>query len=313
MANAVNVTANSTIDVTGAPGGAITGQLSIGSNTLFITGGSTGADTPYFLSLGATTLSGNPTFDVANNGTGTGTLRLASINTGGAARTITKANAGTLEIQGASVLTSGSAIHANVGTLRFNNTSGAATIGTGVTATVAAGATLELAGSVSNLSSPSPAGARVNIVNSSTQLSGGSLSVTGTHQQVGSISGAGDTIVATGADLTANSIIQGALVIGGSSTQSATVTIAASDSAGNPLAATGGLALTDSLGAGAPLSSNSLTGGAPASNFGSLGLGGGLGAATAAVPEPSTLVLLAIGTLAGSLAVSRRRHLKSRG
>ncbi len=317
MANAMTVTGNATIDVTGAAASAINGALSIGSQTLSVTGGSTGTDAPYTLTLGATTLSGNPTFDVANNGAGTGTLRLASLNDGGSARTITKANAGTLEIQGASTLTSGTSIKANAGRLRFNNTSGPATVGSGVTVTVASGATLELAGTVSDLSSTSSASARAKIVNNSTQTSGGSLAVTGTNQQVGSITGSGDTVVSAGASLTANSIVQNALVIGGTSTSPATVAIAASDASGNPLAvasasASGSLTLgatspsnlvDSSAGSVGSLGSSSL--GSPSSALDGRSIGAG-----AAVPEPSTVVLMSIAAVVGLCSALRVRNLR---
>ncbi len=93
----------------------------------------------------------------------------------------------------------------DAGTLRFKATGGAASIGTGVTATVASGATLELAGSVSSLSS---GGNRVNITNNSTAAAG--ILVSGTNQQVGSIDGSGTTQANAGSDLTANHTIQAA-------------------------------------------------------------------------------------------------------
>ena len=315
LTNGVTVTANSTIDVTGAPSGAVTGPLSMGTNTLFVTGGSTGVLAPYSLALGATTLSGNPTFDVANNGTGGGTLRIASLNDGGAARTITKVNAGTLEIQGASTLTGGTSILANVGTLRFNNTTGPATIAAGVTATVAPGATLELAGNFSDLSSPSPESARVNISNNSKQSSGGSLSVSGTNQQVGAITGIGDTAVNAGASLTANSIVQNALVIGGNMTSAGLVTIAASDANGNPMSGGGGLAVAGSLAPSGPFGGggSSASGllppsaegfnGDPMSGPASESPNGNGGAS--AVPEPSSLLLAGFAALACLLAARR--------
>jgi len=311
MANALTLTGNATIAVNGSAAGAINGAVSIGSQTLSVTGTSTGTDAPYILTLGATTLSGNPIFDVANNGAGTGTLRLASINDGGSARTITKTNAGTLEIQGASTLTSGTSFKANVGRLRFNNTtSGPAIVGSGVSITVASGATLELAGTVSDLSSPSPASARVNVINNSTQASGGSLSVTGTNQQVGAITGTGDTVVSAGASLTANSIVQNALVIGGTATSPATVTIAASDASGNPLATSSALVVAGSLSSSsAPIAAPSPGASGLSSTGGSLGLGGtGTVGGTTAVPEPSTFVLLALGGIAVSLLSARRRR-----
>src|SRR5260221_4215971 len=111
-ANNVVVTGDSTIDVSGTPSASL-GTLSIGSNTLSVTGASYGTDLPYGLNLGATTVSGGgtTTFDVANNGAGTGTLTLASLTTGGAGRTVAKANAGTMEIHGASTINGGSAVN----------------------------------------------------------------------------------------------------------------------------------------------------------------------------------------------------------
>ena len=71
---------------------------------------------------------------------------------------------GTLEIDAAPTLGDGSALVVSGGTLRFNITAGAATVGVGVTATVSSGGVLELAGSVPALSA---GGNQVNIVNNS--------------------------------------------------------------------------------------------------------------------------------------------------
>ena len=312
VANALNITGNSTIDVTGGSAGGVTGAMTIDSHTLFVTGGSSGPGLPYTLSLGATTLHGNPTFDVANNGTGLGTARLASLNDGGAARIITKANAGTLEIDGASNLTGGApgtSVFVNGGTLRFKNTVGAATVGAGVSVTVASGATLELAGSISDLSSSTTALTRAHVINNSTQASGGSLLVSGTNQQVGAIDGIGDTVVNAGANLTANHIIQNALVIGGTATSPGAVTIAPSDAAGNPTAS--GLALAGSLAPSSPfgsstssfLAADGLSGPGESSLGGTSDPGGG----SSAVPEPSTVLLLALGSLICLWPALRRR------
>jgi hypothetical protein len=60
----------------------------------------------------------------------------------------------------------------------------------------------------------------VNIKNESPGAPGESgLVVSGTQQQVGNIDGSGTTQVNAGSDLTANHIVQSALVIGGTSTQ----------------------------------------------------------------------------------------------
>ncbi len=199
----------------------------------------------------------------------------------------------------------GHVVQVNAGTLRFNNTAGAATIGAGVSVTVAAAATLELAGSISDLSSPTTPLTRAHVINNSTQVSGGSLLVSGTNQQVGAVDGIGDTVVNAGANLTANHIVQNALVIGGSATSVGTVTIAPSDAAGNPMAS--GLAAAGSL---EPSGSSSL---APdgSSGLGGSSLGGasGDGGSSSAVPEPSML-LLALAGLTCLWPALRRRALE---
>jgi autotransporter-associated beta strand protein len=93
----------------------------------------------------------------------------------------------TTEITGVPTFDSGSSMTLNNGTLRFNVNSGTATVAAGVTATIASDAILELAGSVSALSSGS---GRVNIVNNSAVPG---LLVSGTHQQVGNVDGSGTT------------------------------------------------------------------------------------------------------------------------
>ena len=73
--NPLMLSADSTIDVTGPPSGTITGLFTIGGNRLSLTGGGSGANTAYGLTLGSSggvALTGNPTFDVANNGSGVG-------------------------------------------------------------------------------------------------------------------------------------------------------------------------------------------------------------------------------------------------
>ena len=82
LINAVAVTTNSTIDVTGYASASL-GALSINGSKLSITGGSTGTNAAYGLTLGATTLTGNATFDVANNGSGTGTVALGAVGGSG--------------------------------------------------------------------------------------------------------------------------------------------------------------------------------------------------------------------------------------
>jgi PEP-CTERM motif len=139
-------------------------------------------------------------------------------------------------------------------------------------------------------------------------------------QKVGGVDGTGTTQVNAGNSLTANHIIQGALIIGGTSTSAGLVAIDASDASGNPLAAAGGLALAgsaasnDPLAAGSLGSSNLLAAGG-ASSAGGSNLGGSIGSTsvggTAAVPEPSTMLLAAMGAMA-CLAALRRRNNSAR-
>jgi fibronectin-binding autotransporter adhesin len=238
-----------------------------------------------------------------------------------AGASLSKSGAGTATLTGALSLGNNSSLAVGGGTLRLSVTTGSATIGTSISATVSAAATLELAGTVSALSSTATAASRVNVTNNSKQSSGGSLLVSGTNQQVGAISGTGDTVVMAGANLTANSIVQNALVIGGDMTHAGLVTIGASDASGNPLATSGGLALAGSLASSVSFASGTLSSSSPlaggssvsgsaiASDSGSSAIGGvNLGGSNAVVPEPSTLLLLLLGSLACFLPALRRRR-----
>ncbi len=220
--------------------------------------------------------------------------------------TLTKAGTGTLRVNSAPNLANNSMILVNAGALRIAPTS-AATVGTGVTAAVASGATLELAGSASALSG---GGNRATITNNSQQSSGGSLLVSGTNQQVGSITGIGDTVVSAGASLTANSIVQNALVIAGSQGSTGSVTIAPSDENGNSLA--GLLVPTAEFAAGtmdAPILASTSLGDGSALALGTLAADA---SGSFAVPEPSALVLILIGLGCVVGLLARCWH-KSRG
>lgn len=222
----------------------------------------------------------------------------------------TKQDAGTATISGPESFSSGKTFNINGGKVKFNVTFGSVSVGSGVTANVASGATLELAGSIAALAFGA---GRANIVNDSA-TSG--VVVSGTNQAVGGIDGSGTTRVNAGSDLTANHIIQSVLEIDGSDNSPAQVTLAASDTAGNPLAVNvpraDGLILAEPLATGEPLdiagvplsnvvASSGLPGLGGLSNVSSmagegLGLRVGLGA-TLAVPEPSSLLLLGLGAL----------------
>jgi autotransporter-associated beta strand protein len=176
---------------------------------------------------------------LALNKVGSGTLTLTGLNTYSGGTTV---NGGTLIVAAAPSLAKNSQLVVNSGTLQFNVTSGTATVQSGVTATVAPAATLQLAGSVSAFSDGSAIsptdGQLVNVNNNGSTASGGGLSVTGTNQSVGTITGtvtsspsaattySGDTVVGAGASLTATQILQNTLTIGAG----ATVTIRPSGS-----------------------------------------------------------------------------------
>ncbi|HEV2972555.1 MAG TPA: autotransporter-associated beta strand repeat-containing protein [Pirellulales bacterium] len=246
---------------------------------------------------GLVTNNGGGTFNIINTtavfaGGSSGTFGGTFTNNANSA--FSEGGSGILEADGAPTLGSASSLAVNdSSTLRFKATSGAATIGTGVTAMVNNGATLELAGSVSALSSGS---SRVNITNNSSAAAG--ILVSGTHQQVGGIDGSGTTQVNAGSDLTANHIVQSALIIGGTAGSPGLVITDASDSSGNPLAeslqpsgpfavgAAGFSSLDPPSAAG--FSGDPIPAGPPVE-------GANLGGSPSAVPEPSGLLLLALG------------------
>ena len=108
IANSVAVSADSSLDLTGANTGTISGAVTIGSNQLSVTGGSAGANMGYTLNLGGTggvSLTGSPTFSVANNGTGVGTVVLGAITDTIGGNGLTKSGNGTLVIGGAASYT----------------------------------------------------------------------------------------------------------------------------------------------------------------------------------------------------------------
>ena len=130
--NNVNVTANSIIDVRASLNASM-GSLSIGGNTLILTGDS-GAN----LTLGPVALSGAPTFS-PNAGTA---LTLGALNDSGTAQTITTANGGTVALnQAATSLINGTLFNVTGGTL---NPTAAGAMGTLAQVNVASGGVLSL-------------------------------------------------------------------------------------------------------------------------------------------------------------------------
>jgi autotransporter-associated beta strand protein len=224
---------------------------------------------------------------------------------------ISKLGPGTLILSGDNSYNGNTTVSA--GTLKFNIASGTPTIASGVMATVASGTTLELAGSVSALGTAG--GNRAHIVNNSTSAG---VVVSGTHQVVGGIDGAGDIQINAGSDLTANHIIQNALTIGGTAGSPGLVTVDASDPSGNPLVA----ALSHNGGLGSAafetsiLSSGSVAIGdlsfpsAPSGEFADAGpilsREAGKESNASSVPEPSAVLLLGLGVAVIFLMVPRQ-------
>ncbi len=186
-------------------------------------------------------------------------------------------------------------------------------------ASVAAGATLELAGSVSALGPAGlAAGSRPLIKND------GTLSVTnpGSVQVVGGIeggdAGTGVTSVAAGASLTADHIIQAALVVGGDQDFGGSVTISPSDNLGDPLGAVllSGVSdskYPDSAATGLSLAATPFAAG-NATGFGAYSLGGKALGGESVVPEPASQALLLIGAgiVAAAAGQSRRNLVRMR-
>jgi autotransporter-associated beta strand protein len=298
--NAVNLTggASATLDMsTIGPTQINMGPLTVGAGvntTLNLTAASAPANVSYGYGFASATINGNLAINMATNGTGKGSM----------------------SINGPSTFpNNNTAVTVNSGTLRFANTGSASAIATGTTINVTSGASLELAGTTSNLSDPGSPSHRAHISNQSslpfTPAAGGGLIVSGTNQQVGVVDGPGDTGVNAGASLTVDHIIQTTLAIGGSdATHTGLVTINSSSATGAPTG--GGLALAGSLDPGTPFGSGSGSSSGLAANASagdSLGgsAAGGAGGASASVPEPSSLLLVVLGGLACLAPVIHRR------
>ena len=296
LANALTLSADSTIDVTGPTNGAVTGLLTIGSNRLSVTGGGAGPNLPYSLALGGggVLLTGNPTFDVANNGSGTGTLVLGALSDGGVPRTITKTDLGALTLStSATSMNAGDTVIVSGGTLNSNN---ATALGTLTTVNLAAGATLSL-GASQTVAALGDAGTVV--------LDGATVLLNGNALTIGSSNNLSSTFSGVIADGTGGpgSLIKtgsGSLVLAGSDTYSGGTTVAA-----------GTLVIAD----GAALENGtSLTVGAGGTFvFDPSAAAGPVVAASPAetpvsVPEPSACTLLAACAVALAVFAWRRKE-----
>ena len=237
--------------------------------------------------------SSTTTLTLAGSNTGANTIAGVLADNGAGSLSVVKDGSGLWILSGANAYSGGTTVLA--GTLRFaiTSTSGTPTISAGATATVNAGATLELAGSVSALSSGAN---RTNITNNSDAPG---VLVSGTNQQVGNIDGSGTTQVNAGSDLTANHIVQGALIIGGTAGTPGHVTIDASDSSGNSLASSAAERLTLS---GQGDSATARLGAAALAETADASTG-----SETAVPEPAALIQFVIGGLSLIWVAHRRK------
>jgi autotransporter-associated beta strand protein len=282
LANAVALSANSIIDVTGPSNGAITGVLTIGSNRLSVTGGGAGPNLPYSLTLGASggvLLTGNPTFDVANNGSGAGTLILGALSDGGTACTITKTDAGALTLSTpATSMNAGDTVIVSGGTLNSNN---ATALGTLTTVNVAAGATLSL-GASQTLAALGDAGTVV-LDGATVLLNGNALTVGSSNNLSSTFSGViADGPGGPGSLIKAGS---GSLVLAGSDTYTGGTTVVAGTFViADGVALEGGTSLT--VGAGSVFVFDPSAAAAPV-------VAASPAATPATVPEPSAWALLA--------------------
>jgi autotransporter-associated beta strand protein len=279
----------------------VSAPLVLEGDYTFISGASSNSATLSFgggITPGAT--SGLTTLTLNGSNAGDNTIGGVLSDNGLGKLAVTKSGTGVWILSGANTYSGNTSVLA--GTLKFNINTGAPTVAAGTTATVASGATLELAGSVSALGST--AGNRTHVVNSSTAPG---LIVSGTHQVVGGIDGIGNVQIDAGSDLTADHIIQSAMIIGGTSGSHGTVTIDASDGSGNPLgrpaASPNGLAIANSI---APsglfetgVNSSGLNGDVT-SDDSALASGSPSDGGSPTVPEPSTMFLGALA-LAGLL------------
>ncbi len=134
--------------------------------------------------------------------------------------TLAKNGGGSLELDAGPTLNSNSSIMVNAGTLRLN-VSTAPTIGGNVTATIAAGATLQLSGATAGLSQTVTITNNSGVAGSTT----GGLFVSGTNQHVGTITGTGNMVVGSTTapgGISALQIVQNSLVIHGTGTTATT-------------------------------------------------------------------------------------------
>ncbi len=160
------------------PGAGVThslGPLHIGAQTLSVTAGNSATNGTAGLTFGATTLSGNTTFEVVNRGSAGARLTLGAIGQSGGARSLTKTGNGTLLLNGAGSYAGGTTLSQGAITLGIANALGSGGF-------VFAGGTLN-----ANNTSDNTIGALTLTTNSTLNLSPGGTAATLTFAGVSGV------------------------------------------------------------------------------------------------------------------------------
>ncbi len=247
--NAYNTTVSATSTITAeraTAGAGVThtlGTLSINGSTLTVNTAATATSGTSGLTFGATTVTGNATFDVINGSTATTTLTLGALTDSGTARTLTKTGNGTLTLGSAATsLVNGTAVNITAGTLNSNNATALGSL---------ANVTVSGSGATFGLGASQTVGALNGAGSGTVSLGANTLTVgSATNNLDSSFTG---TIAGTGALTKAGN---GTFTVTGNNTYSGATTISTGTlklgSAGNatntPLGTTGGATTVSSGG-----------------------------------------------------------------
>lgn len=161
------IAAGSSVDYTFGP-------LTIGPHVLNATTAANVTSGTGRLILGAATLTGNSTFNVTNGATAPTELRLAALNDGGAARTITKLGNGALALSAAATsVIAGTSLQVNGGTATMTN---AAAFGAGTVA-INTGGLFLYNGATATITNPITLGGGTLAVGTANQTYSGGITV----------------------------------------------------------------------------------------------------------------------------------------